>query len=196
MPVRRWREIRRVQPRGPYHLLGWSFGGLIAHAVAARLERSGAAVGAVALLDTRSAEIDGESIERLSAGGYVNAFGAAFGIHDVRETATARQAAEAIRERNGGVSIVDAGTLEQMAASFNSSVRNLVGYRPPVFRGDLLYFSATVDTTDARGPSGWRQHVTGAITNYDIEVTHNELTTPHALSIIAQVLDEHLQDWQ
>ena len=31
-------EIRAVQPRGPYHLLGWSLGGVIAHAVAARLQ--------------------------------------------------------------------------------------------------------------------------------------------------------------
>src|SRR5690606_37600031 len=34
-------EIRAVQPQGPYHLLGWSFGELIAHAMAARLEREG-----------------------------------------------------------------------------------------------------------------------------------------------------------
>ena len=34
--------------------------------------------------------------------------------------------------------------------------------------------------------------LTGDITNYDIEVTHEELTTPHALGIIAGILDEHL----
>ena len=44
--------IRSVRPRGPYHLLGWSFGGLVAHAIAARLRRSGETVELLALLDT------------------------------------------------------------------------------------------------------------------------------------------------
>lgn len=45
-------EIRAVQPHGPYHLLGWSFGGLVAHAVAARLEELGEEVALLALLDS------------------------------------------------------------------------------------------------------------------------------------------------
>ena len=33
--------IRKVQPTGPYHLLGWSFGGLVAHAMATRIFSGG-----------------------------------------------------------------------------------------------------------------------------------------------------------
>lgn len=44
--------MRTIQPDGPYHLLGWSQGGLIAQEMAVRLERAGAKVGVVALLDT------------------------------------------------------------------------------------------------------------------------------------------------
>ncbi|MCP2321514.1 amino acid adenylation domain-containing protein/non-ribosomal peptide synthase protein (TIGR01720 family) [Hamadaea flava] len=43
--------IRQVAPDGPVHLLGWSFGGLVAHAVAARRQQDGAEPGIVALLD-------------------------------------------------------------------------------------------------------------------------------------------------
>jgi hypothetical protein len=32
--------IRKIQPAGPYHLLGWSFGGLVAHTIATRLTAS------------------------------------------------------------------------------------------------------------------------------------------------------------
>ena len=28
-------EIRKIQPSGPYHLVGWSFGGVAAYAIAA-----------------------------------------------------------------------------------------------------------------------------------------------------------------
>jgi len=44
--------LRRVQPTGPYHLAGWSTGGIFAFALAQKLERDGHAVGFVALFDT------------------------------------------------------------------------------------------------------------------------------------------------
>ncbi len=44
--------IRRVQPDGPYHLGGWSLGGLVAFEMARQLTESGAEVGSLTLLDT------------------------------------------------------------------------------------------------------------------------------------------------
>lgn len=46
------RRVRALQPDGPYHLLGWSLGGALAYAVAAALERAGAPVGVLALMDS------------------------------------------------------------------------------------------------------------------------------------------------
>ena len=45
-------QIRTVQPHGPYSLLGWSMGGLVAHEMAAQLRRKGEAVTLLALLDS------------------------------------------------------------------------------------------------------------------------------------------------
>jgi thioesterase domain-containing protein len=45
-------RIRTVQPHGPYHLLGWSFGGVVAQEIAAQLVDAGEQVGAVVILDT------------------------------------------------------------------------------------------------------------------------------------------------
>jgi nonribosomal peptide synthetase DhbF len=44
--------MRTIQPQGPYQVLGWSQGGLIAQEMAVRLEHAGEKVGLVALLDT------------------------------------------------------------------------------------------------------------------------------------------------
>jgi amino acid adenylation domain-containing protein len=44
--------LRTVQPRGPYHLCGWSFGGLVAYEMALQLERDGEPVAFVGLMDT------------------------------------------------------------------------------------------------------------------------------------------------
>ncbi len=44
---------RRVQPVGPYHLVGFSFGGVVAYEVAQQLVASGETVGLLALIDSR-----------------------------------------------------------------------------------------------------------------------------------------------
>jgi thioesterase domain-containing protein len=46
-------EIQRVQPEGPYLLGGWSMGGVVAFEMARQLERRGAKVAHVALIDAR-----------------------------------------------------------------------------------------------------------------------------------------------
>ena len=40
-----------IQPAAPYHLLGWSFGGLVAHAMACRLQEQNQSVALLAILD-------------------------------------------------------------------------------------------------------------------------------------------------
>ncbi|KAF9979481.1 hypothetical protein BGZ75_009633, partial [Mortierella antarctica] len=55
-------HIRNIQPQGPYHLLGWSFGGKIAHNMAVELQRQGDTVSLLAILDT----IPGDSGEEVA----------------------------------------------------------------------------------------------------------------------------------
>ncbi|MEM7533678.1 MAG: thioesterase domain-containing protein, partial [Chloroflexota bacterium] len=50
--VRYITEIQTVQPDGPYHLGGWSFGGWVAHEMATQLTAQGHEVGLLAMLDT------------------------------------------------------------------------------------------------------------------------------------------------
>lgn len=50
------RRLLAVQPQGPYHLLGWSLGGGLAQALAARLAGRGERVALLALMDSYPAE--------------------------------------------------------------------------------------------------------------------------------------------
>ncbi|QCQ89781.1 non-ribosomal peptide synthetase [Rhodococcus sp. SGAir0479] len=59
------RTVRREQPRGPYRLLGYSFGGTLAHAMAAVLTAAGETVAFVGVVD--SEPLDGRSVEAPSA---------------------------------------------------------------------------------------------------------------------------------
>lgn len=44
--------LRRLQPRGPYHLVGWSTGGIYAYELAHQLISAGDTIGLLAMLDT------------------------------------------------------------------------------------------------------------------------------------------------
>jgi amino acid adenylation domain-containing protein len=46
--------LRRVQPQGPYHLGGWSLGGIVAFEMACQLQQQGHDVATLALLDARA----------------------------------------------------------------------------------------------------------------------------------------------
>jgi thioesterase domain-containing protein len=46
------KDIRRVQPHGPYNLSGASFGGLVAYEMATQLAEQGEEIGVLALFDT------------------------------------------------------------------------------------------------------------------------------------------------
>jgi oxalate---CoA ligase len=46
------REIRKIQPQGPYYIGGYSFGGRVAYAIAQQLRADNEHVGLLALLDT------------------------------------------------------------------------------------------------------------------------------------------------
>ncbi|MDH6197317.1 amino acid adenylation domain-containing protein [Mycobacterium frederiksbergense] len=50
--------VRRIQPDGPYHIGGWSLGGLIAFEMAHQLAGDGAEVGSLVLLDTMALDPD------------------------------------------------------------------------------------------------------------------------------------------
>ncbi|MEU5730634.1 non-ribosomal peptide synthase/polyketide synthase [Streptomyces antimycoticus] len=58
-------QIRTVQASGPYHLLGWSFGGHVVQEMAAQLEEAGEEVAALVVLD--SSPVDGRPTAEVRA---------------------------------------------------------------------------------------------------------------------------------
>ncbi|MCD9006283.1 amino acid adenylation domain-containing protein [Luteimonas sp. XNQY3] len=44
-------QMQRIQPEGPYLLLGWSFGAIVAHAMAAELQQRGIGVAGLVMID-------------------------------------------------------------------------------------------------------------------------------------------------
>jgi amino acid adenylation domain-containing protein len=159
------RIIRDVQPEGPYHLLGWSLGGTIAHAVAAQLQQRPAAVDFLAVLDA----VPAEQLRR-------------------RRDPQARrqQVAEMIRQepffQEGGLTDLFDRVVE-VAAHTSELVETAV---QPVFQGNLLLFTATHGTL--RRAAQWREHVTGTVQEHVVACRHGEMLRPAPLATIGPIL--------
>ena len=105
-------QIRSVQPEGPYHLLGWSLGGLIAHEMAVQLQDAGERVALLAMMD--SYRLSDEWLEHAIPGvaEIIGEFGSDLlgGDHGVDPRLTLQDAAELLRNRPGPFAALDGGT--------------------------------------------------------------------------------------
>ncbi|MFG3008752.1 amino acid adenylation domain-containing protein [Streptomyces calvus] len=150
-------EIRRVQPSGPYHLLGWSFGGLVAHAMAVRLRDLGERVGALVLVDAYPADRPAPP--------------------PVETEGVDPRVEQLVREygRSAGPGFTTAD-LEALSRVFTHNERLMHGFAPQKYDGDALLVTATADKPPGSElPRRWAPFVAGHLERYDIDCTHDDL---------------------
>jgi amino acid adenylation domain-containing protein len=189
-------RIRRVQPWGPYRLLGWSFGALVAHAMATRLQESGESVELLALMDgyptppgqAHEPVGDDELIDMLVGDPHATDLPGGF-----RDRFDPAAAVRVLRGRDP----VLAGLAEtEVAALVDAAVNHahlMRAHRPRLFTGDLLFLTAARE----RGPHAptadrWRSHVTGRVENHDIDCAHLRMADPEALARIGPIISGKL----
>ncbi|WP_072805671.1 non-ribosomal peptide synthetase [Rhodococcoides yunnanense] len=179
-------EIRTVQPHGPYNLLGWSYGGFVAHAIAARLQELGEEVSLLAMLDPNMDSCELEPPATLSTGEFFDQFAPILGIDGVGPHITADEAAARVRE-TFETDMVEAVHIDRLAASYDNAVRSLAGYRPAVFDGDVQFFSARTDGP-SRAADSWNPYVTGRVFDHPVDATHDSMMNPAAVHSISTTL--------
>ncbi|KAG0225956.1 hypothetical protein BGX31_007457 [Mortierella sp. GBA43] len=170
-------QIRRIQPHGPYNLLGYSFGGSVAHLMASHLSEQGEGIGLVALMDTRA---DGHT--RVSS--------------PKDEDQDERFILQALRGDDGGTIPDPAKQFIKRATLISRNNGQLLRTRaPPVLNGNLLLFRAT-ETEDTAfplvGAVDWRPYAVGEVEPYDVHCTHGDMIKPKHLEVIGQILSRKL----
>ncbi|MFJ8042102.1 amino acid adenylation domain-containing protein [Kitasatospora sp. NPDC096147] len=185
-------QLRRVQPEGPYHLLGWSYGGAVAHEMACQLRSAGEEVALLAMLDgyppipaqlrAWSPE-DGSTLAALLATlGYP-----LDGYRDGRPTPAEYRAA--VREPDGPLAGLERELTEALPRVFAANLNLLAGHTPGHFDGDLLFYLATADrTADSADPALWLPHLGGRLTVHAIDTAHALMTRPEPLAAIRPTL--------
>ncbi|MEV4091322.1 amino acid adenylation domain-containing protein [Streptosporangium saharense] len=187
-------QIRQVQPEGPYALLGWSFGGVVAHAVAAELQATGERVELLAILDGYP-ELDEHPSDRDPAllAAILTSLGQPVGEIPAWPS-TPEEHAALVGHGQGPLSGLSGEAVARVIGVFLANLA-LAADRPKrAYDGDVLFFLAAGDRPgDAPNPAAWQPHVTGRLDIRPVPVTHGEMTGADALSVIGPVLDSHLR---
>jgi amino acid adenylation domain-containing protein len=172
-------QILKIQPEGPYNLIGWSFGGAVAHAVAAQLDQRGHQVDILAVLDGEPATADPQS-----------------GFKKVADMTPVVYRAQ-VEEIVGRFMSMDnmESFLDNMSKVGANNAKSMGRFESPVFRGDLLFFNAKSDKDagTSYGPQ-WRPHVLGSIEEYDVDARHFDLHMPKPAGQIMKVIARKLAE--
>ncbi|MDN3358159.1 non-ribosomal peptide synthetase [Actinomadura sp. DC4] len=168
-------RIRAAWPGGPYLLLGWSFGGLVAHAVATRLQEQGAKVALLAILDSYPAA---------TAGG---------GRQDEAAPVPESLAPDILGREGGPSEGLPPEVADRVVRVYDNNRRLARAFRPAVFDGDALFVNAAHDRpSDVAEPGVWTSYVSGEVWIHDLACGHYRLLNSGHVDEIANLLNRHL----
>ncbi|MFC5743023.1 non-ribosomal peptide synthetase [Dyella tabacisoli] len=171
--------MREVQPTGPYHLLGWSFGGLLAFEIGCALQRQGEQVGLLSILDTQflTAPLDHQSNDGLLA--------EILAMEGVKLAPQApppdmHESYELLRTRNSPFTSLGEALFEKSVDVYRNNIR-LFKQSPPrkTFHGELLLISTTRNADGSPVAQllteGWSDRFDGPVESLNIDCCHYEL---------------------
>ncbi|MFF4032642.1 alpha/beta fold hydrolase, partial [Streptomyces sviceus] len=166
-------EVRAVQPHGPYALLGWSFGGTVAHAMAVRLQKEGEQVELLAILDGFPAQAGPRKRWAYDDPQVWPAIRDSIG-HDPRTPESPL----------AGLGKDGLDALARVFVDLSNLKRSTAG----VFDGRLVFFAAGKGRAVPTTAEVWRPHANGEVEFHEIGCTHGEMTLPAHLAVIGPVI--------
>jgi nonribosomal peptide synthetase DhbF len=185
----------RIGP-GPFHMLGWSFGGVLAHELACQAVDAGQPVGALVVLDgypavagSLGADWDARLVSEAA-----RAFGVTVKSPRPQAAPDPVDAAEQIASQLG----VPLPIVRQRLELYIADLRCWYSHRPRVYEGDMLLVQAA---QGARGSldeklSLWRGACAGNVDVRRVDATHHGLLeSPHVYEL-ATYVDELISAWQ
>ena len=173
-------HLRRLQPAGPYALLGYSFGGLVAYEMARLLHEAGEEVEIVGLLDTYVHENCLPPLERLW-------------FHLTRPLRRARRKARiALRLDPPEVLPSTATSLPLLQEQGRLSWKAFSTYRPGPFAGRTVFFRAARRWPWHCEPlTVWRRAASSGLTVTEVPCTHFEMMREPKAAVLAEILARH-----
>ncbi len=215
------REIRKIQPHGPYYIGGFSLGGEIAFEIAQQLHREGEHVALLAMLDTRNPSsavrptqvVNGvvqpvlgpvafdspkDIFIRKLHGHWRVLSGMSLGravIYSAKligfQVRLVLVSGIAALYRKFGKRLPDQLLLQYLRANHRAALRN---YVPAVYPGRITIFRAneSIESDPLDSPMGWKPLAGGGLDAYYFDTPH-EMIKPEYAEMIAKKLNECIQ---
>ncbi|HLG56460.1 MAG TPA: thioesterase domain-containing protein, partial [Vicinamibacterales bacterium] len=164
-------HIRRVCPSGPYHLLGWSFGALVAHEIARQLRQTGHEVGLLVNIDAYPIEPGDLPVVDIEA--------------------VARRNPERLREETRGTpyAFLDDQQLGAMVRVTANNIRLVQKFVPSRYDGDMVLITGkSVESGESAREDLWRPFVAGRITTHHVDYAHDVLLAAAPAGEIGRVV--------
>ncbi|MEU7138541.1 amino acid adenylation domain-containing protein [Nocardia sp. NPDC046473] len=183
-------RIRTVQPAGPYFLLGWSFGGVVAQAVATRMEAIGEQLGMVALFDAYPVPDLGAEYELDER----DALRLVFDGLDVMadraddEPVDPLRITELLRTQGSPFGSLDERTVLNLMRIATNNRRLLVDFNPQRFHGDVLLFQAGKEGDNQARAELWTPYMNGRTDIHIADCTHVEMLTAPVSAVLGPVV--------
>ncbi|HEY9807298.1 MAG TPA: thioesterase domain-containing protein, partial [Candidatus Obscuribacterales bacterium] len=210
--------IQAVQPRGPYRLGGWSFGGLVAFEMAQQLQQAGHEVTLLALLDTLAPIPSnqpslGESLRFLittvlrslpSFGRdyfyLITSLVATTGIgrsllKPLLALAKTDNANSFLLPSNSRFRLLRELALSPMFRIFAANSRAVRRYVPQIYSGQITLFRSARSPNQNSSDSslGWQSLTTTKVETHVIPGDHFSILQPPHLNTLVKHLRQHLQ---
>jgi enterobactin synthetase component F len=186
-------SIRAVQPAGPYHLVGYSSGGVLAHTLAARLEQAGEPAGLVAILDAYPGQRLAELTEQQVLAdllGWVGFDARYLGRQPLRHA----QVTATLRRLGSSLATLQERHVTAIGRIYANNRALVQDHQPPHYGGDVVVLVATLDKVDiSPTPAAWAPYVGGRIVSRYLHRDHSSLMKPGPLAEIGRILAEELR---
>ncbi|MFE4262813.1 amino acid adenylation domain-containing protein [Streptomyces sp. NPDC056883] len=182
------RQIQGVQESGPYRLMGWSFGGVVAHEMAVQLRARGEQVEILALLDSYPVQPAGTPLplaEEEVVAGLAEFFGVRAGGGD--EPLTMAGIVEGLRRSRSMFTELAERHLPEIAAVYRNNHRIITEHVPGEFDGDVRFYEAAHDRpAEALDATVWNAFVSGRLDIESLACSHAEMARPDVLAEVWQ----------
>ena len=188
--------IQKIQPQGPYHLLGWSFGGVVAYAMACRLQQMGERVALLGIMDSYPSTEERESspmTEEKLMKELVPMLGLDLG--DIGDGPLDFTSVYLAAKRAGQIPTDFDETIARrnMQMLLHNSILEQK-FRASHYHGDILFFFADVKEGEYRLPSAWQPYISGKLEIHTVHCKHYEMTEPAPIRTIGKILNQKLRE--
>ncbi|MEJ2767903.1 non-ribosomal peptide synthase/polyketide synthase [Mycetohabitans sp. B46] len=189
-------QIRRIQPSGPYQLVGWSLGGLIAFEMACMLQQKGERVALLALLDSY-VRTEAKPMRRVARQDMLADLLAEAGYDSASSEKTPLdfdKRREILRQGGSLYAALDERQFDSMLDFFEKTPQMIERYVPRApFEGEVLHIKAALEKPGYRpDPETWQAYVKGHVEMHAIDCEHGAMMQPEPLAQIGPIIAQKL----